>query len=125
LFGINLNIPGQATFFVSPNGTNSTGTTAAAGDIIMPAACTFDSLYTLANATSGSGTATVTLYKNDAATNLSCSNTVAVGSNTQCHDPNGATTDAVAVEAGDLVAVRVAWSGSAPFGRLAISLHCR
>ena len=90
---------------------------------MMPSACTFDALYTFANLTSGSGTATFTLFVNDAqpSSTLTCANAGAVGSNTTCSD----TAHTVSVSAGQLVSMKVAWSvSSPPFGRIGFSLHC-
>jgi Collagen triple helix repeat (20 copies) len=127
-FGTNIAIPaGQGTFFVAPNGTNQVDAeaTSVGGDMVMPVACTIDSLYTFIFSTSNSAPAVITLQKNDNTTLMSCTNNAVSLNSTQCNDPNASTTHAVSVNAGDLVAIRVDWQTTTiPSGRFGVSIHC-
>jgi len=91
----------------------------------MPTACTFDSLRVSATTTGVSFPYTFTLWKNDAATSMTCNLTTDPGTNTvTCSD----TTDKVSVVEGDLVAVQVVQPGftcCSPFGNIGIALHCK
>src|SRR5579885_327950 len=124
IFGTNMTISGSQTVYASPNGTNSQGTTASSGDVIMPASCTFDVLEGFLNLTSGSGTATFTLFVNDSqpGSTLTCSVSGNIGGNTACED----TSHSVSVSRGQLVSMQIHWASTpTPVGRVGFSLHCQ
>ncbi|HZT30484.1 MAG TPA: DNRLRE domain-containing protein [Bryobacteraceae bacterium] len=124
IFGTNMTISGSQTVYASPNGTNSQGTTASSGDVIMPASCTFDVLEGFLNLTSGSGTATFTLFVNDSqpGSTLTCSVSGNIGGNTSCED----TSHSVSVSRGQLVSMQIHWASTpTPVGRVGFSLHCQ
>src|SRR5579885_474484 len=124
IFGTNMTISGSQTVYASPNGTNSQGTTASSGDVIMPASCTFDVLEGFLNLTSGSGTATFALFVNDSqpGSTLTCSVSGNIGGNTSCED----TSHSVSVSRGQLVSMQIHWASTpTPVGRVGFSLHCQ
>jgi len=110
---------------MSPNGSNSTGTSTWAGDMVVPISCTVDALYVFGLSTSVTAQAQVTLFKNDVQTLIGCTDSLSPEVNSFCNDPNGATTHAVSVNAGDVISVNVDWvGGTVPTGRIGVSVHC-
>jgi hypothetical protein len=103
----------------SPGGGFSTYALAMAP---MPVACTLDVLRVVLTGTGGSGsnTQTITVYKNGAATALSC--TVAspgIGGSSSC-----SSTTPVAVAAGDTVALFGSQTSSSPIYRIGTGVRC-
>jgi hypothetical protein len=131
-----ISIPNPGSFFTPLTGFGDStgmntgqGTTDGFGVAAAPmsTACTFDSLQVSATCIPIQVTFpyTFTLWKNDAATALTCGLTTDTGAGTvACSD----TTHTVPVVAGDMMAVQVVqpgFAGTSPAGTFGISLHCK
>jgi hypothetical protein len=95
----------------------------------MPRACTFNMMSVVIRSTNITGPTfgpdrlfTYTLNVNEADTPLSCSSTSVLNTNVFC-----SSSTAVAVAAGDLIALRIQAAGAIPTpgGRIMIGLHCQ
>jgi hypothetical protein len=118
--------PTALNFFIPFSGAESISsggfTTYANAMAPMPVACTLDVLRVVLTGTGGTGsnTQTITVYKNGAATALSCSvGSPGTGSSASC-----SSTNAVSVVAGDTVALFGSQTSSTPIYRIGTGVRC-
>jgi hypothetical protein len=119
------------TFFLSPLASSSSVSTAANSTIasanganfsVMPVACTMSALNVGINNYNapGSDITTITVYKNQAATGMTCSGTTN-GNTSVCRD----TTHVFSVAAGDRITIAFVETNINPFNKVTVSLVCQ
>jgi hypothetical protein len=88
----------------------------------MPVACTMSALNVGINNyfTSASDTTTITVYKNQSATAMTCSGTTN-GNSSVCRD----TTHIFSVAAGDSISIAFVETNAAPYNKVTLSLVCQ
>jgi hypothetical protein len=112
------------TFYTALTGdTSSAVNTPQFAGGAVPISCSFDRLFVNTFGSSGGAdTITVNLVKNGSDTSLSCTVTAVTGSQVSCSDTNAA--HAVAVVAGDNVALKYVQSSGAPIVRIGVGTRC-
>jgi hypothetical protein len=121
----------NTTFFMSPLSASSSPSTSANSAIAsatasnfsaMPVACTMSALNVGINNynTPASDTTTITVYKNQAVTSMTCSGTTN-GNRLGCRD----TTHVFSVAAGDSISIAFVETNATPFNKVTISLVCQ
>jgi hypothetical protein len=117
--------PTGLTFYIPTTGHTGSGTAFTYANIAMtaPIAFTLDNLRINFISTGGSGTTsiTVTLYKNDTATALSCSTTTVAGGTATCSN----TADSVTFAPGDTFAFFGSQGSSSPIVRISTGMRVR
>jgi Collagen triple helix repeat (20 copies) len=112
------------TFFMSPLSSQSTPTSSAIGTnfTAMPVACTMSALNVGINNYSApaSDTTTITIYKNQLATAMTCSGTTNNNSS-GCRD----TTHVFSVAAGDSISIAFVETSTIAFNKVTVSLVCQ
>jgi hypothetical protein len=115
----------SGTYYISPlfSGNNLTGNTTPGNNFVaMPLACTMSALRVGVNNYSlpGADTTTLTVYKNGAATAMTCSVTTN-GNGSSCQDQ----THTFAVSGGDSISVVFAETNFNPLNRVTVGLVCQ
>ncbi len=113
------------TYFFSPLysfGSYTGNTTIGANFVAMPMACTMSALNVGVNNynAAGSDVTTLKVYKNGAATTMSCSVTTN-GNGSSCQDNS----HTFAVSGGDSISVAFSESSLAPFNKVVVNLVCQ
>jgi hypothetical protein len=120
-----------STFFMSPLSSQSSPTTASNAAIAsaaqsnftaMPVACTMSALNVGINNynTAALDTTTITIYKNQVATAMTCSGTTN-GNSSGCRD----TTHVFSVAAGDSISIAFIETSTLPFNKVTVALVCQ